>query len=80
MCLSFDNISLIDPTVSFIAIPTHVCNNRICVLCRHLYLIPGRVGLAVDLVFDMVCSGTELIFVSLNLSCLVHMSKELWII
>jgi len=36
-------------------------------LCRHLFLIPGRVGLAVDLVFDMVCSGNEFIYVSLNL-------------
>ena len=49
-------------------------------LCRHLFLIPGRVGLAVDLVFDVVCSGNEFIFVSLKLPCLVHMSKEVWII
>ena len=48
--------------------------------CSHLFLIPGRVELAIDLVFDMVCSGNEFIFRSLNLPCLVHMSKEVWII
>ena len=79
MCLSFDTILAI--LVWLVLLPfLHECNNRICVPCSHLFLIPGRVELAIDLVFDMVCSGNEFIFRSLNLPCLVHMSKEVWII
>lgn len=39
-------------------------------LCRHLFLILGRVGLTVDLVFDVVCSGNKFIcFTKLTVPC-----------
>jgi hypothetical protein len=51
--------------MSFIAIPVNRRNNEICLLCRHVFLLPSRVELAVfdALDFGMVYSGVEFNFV-----------------